>query len=459
MVRGGSKGALGWDPAAALTVAEAAGLAGVSEAALRRRIQGGEILHEVGRRAGREVQLVRLVDLLEAYPDLLQPVRPPAQAAPPREAPPEVPEPGLPPPPADPRAPEDTRAAAAERESPPVRGAEPARPEDERLASIQALNEALRREVALLEGQRGDLRELCADLRERLGALERERQAGSAAWLLAERRFLALEARPAQVSPSGARRRAALAGLGALALLGALAALAWRGAGSRRELAGLRATVESALGAAEGDRARWTEELEHRRLEREQLFGDLAGARQEERAERTLLAQRIERLAEQSAELARTLAAERGAAAEERTRLARALAASGERAAAVQRSLEDERGAAEQRASAERERQAALERRIDELQGALAAASSTTEGLRAEWEARAGSLQEHAGRLEAEIVRLEGEREAERRRALERAQRFVAGLFLGGVPPFRQPEILSAPRASTRVQSGSRPRR
>jgi hypothetical protein len=54
-------------PADSLTVGEAGRLLGLSEALLRRRIQAGQLLHETGRRGGREVRLIRVVDLLAAF--------------------------------------------------------------------------------------------------------------------------------------------------------------------------------------------------------------------------------------------------------------------------------------------------------------------------------------------------------------------------------------------------------
>lgn len=57
----------GHAPAELLTIGEAVRLLGLSEALLRRRIKSGRLLHETGRRGGREVRLVRVVDLLEVF--------------------------------------------------------------------------------------------------------------------------------------------------------------------------------------------------------------------------------------------------------------------------------------------------------------------------------------------------------------------------------------------------------
>ncbi|HIF40018.1 MAG TPA: hypothetical protein EYQ74_02820 [Planctomycetes bacterium] len=57
----------GHAPAELLTVGEVVRLLGLSEALLRRRIKSGRLLHETGRRSGREVRLIRVVDLLAVF--------------------------------------------------------------------------------------------------------------------------------------------------------------------------------------------------------------------------------------------------------------------------------------------------------------------------------------------------------------------------------------------------------
>ena len=57
----------GHAPADLFTVGEAAQLLALSEALLRRRIKSGRLLHEMGRRGGREVRLIRVVDLLDLF--------------------------------------------------------------------------------------------------------------------------------------------------------------------------------------------------------------------------------------------------------------------------------------------------------------------------------------------------------------------------------------------------------
>ena len=57
----------GHDLSDLLTVGQAGRLLGISEALLRRRIKSGRLLHETGRREGREVRLIRVVDLMDGF--------------------------------------------------------------------------------------------------------------------------------------------------------------------------------------------------------------------------------------------------------------------------------------------------------------------------------------------------------------------------------------------------------
>lgn len=60
----------GHAPSELLTIGEAGRLLALSEALLRRRVKSGRLLHETGRRAGREVRLIRVVDLLDVFGSL-----------------------------------------------------------------------------------------------------------------------------------------------------------------------------------------------------------------------------------------------------------------------------------------------------------------------------------------------------------------------------------------------------
>jgi hypothetical protein len=311
----------GSDPARLLSVGEAARLVGVSESTLRRLIKDGQILYEVARGDGRERPMVRLVDLRDAYPERLGA---PAERAP--------------------------APAAGPAHGPAQRVAEAAPGKTVvQLAAVQAARDALAGQVADLHVQRDDLKEQCSDLRGRLTIVERERQAGTAGLLLAQKRLLEIEAASAP-PPAPWFARGSTWGFA-----GVIVVLAWFLRGQvvvARELGGQRAGLADALdserAARAGDaqaferglgealdaaRAALLGERDAARDERARFASELEEARARDGALRATLAEQQAELArqqqvaeEERARFAQQLRAEREATAQERERLAAELA-------------------------------------------------------------------------------------------------------------------------------------
>lgn len=397
MARGAEGGGAPLEPGAALTVGEAARLAGVSEAALRKRIQSGRLLHEVGRRGGREVQLVRLVDLVEVYPDTAREVAPPTGDPVPAPA-------DLAPDPRHPRALEV------------------------RLTALQNRNDALASQMGELEARRTDLEHQCTDLRGRLTLAEKERQAATAGLLLAQDRRLELRAIAQGGAPGSDYRvwwrRGTSWGFATVALLLALVLRAQHvdSRDARESLEGLDGRIDLALSEAREERGELASELAagratERATERE-LRASLEAERAAGRAERGDLAQRLEALTAQALELSLLQESQRTEAAGARAALDRELSGARADTEAVRVLLEEERAAAlaERRALAdrlaERERGLAAERaRTERTLGELTA---TVQASREEAALLRGSLAaaeereiEREGRLGAVVARLE----------------------------------------------------
>lgn len=484
----------GLDPSTALTVGEAARLAGVSEATVRKRIQSGRLLHEVGRRGGREVQLVRLVDLADVYPQLAgreptprgdpAPEREPAlgeeraagpgagtgagPAAGPTAGPGAGPGAGLGAglgagPAAEPGAgaaavPGDGHGGAARRHAFEVR-----------LASLQVGNDGLGAQVRELQVQRADLKAQCTDLRTRLSSVERERQAGTAGLLLAQRRLLELEvAGPiVQLGPVWWRRSRTW-GLGVvLLLLGGTLGLEIHGSRTARAAAredasqlegrlahlarDLDAVQESgtrALGQWASAREAWAAErqnLEQRATAGEgreaDLTAHLQAAREAGQQDRRLLQESLAEARALTDSVREELTREREESRAERTRSAELF---GQRTRSAELFAERERVAAAERA-AER---AATERALAELGRRAQASAEAAETLAGELAQRRIEEQQRTALLLEEIQRLgarlpalppTGEERVPERDDLaddladERARRWLFGLHLPGM--------------------------
>lgn len=413
---------VGPDPFEAMTVAEAALAAGVSEHQVRRRIQGGELLHEVGRRGGREVQLVRRVDLAQIWPAVL----------PGREAP-ETPEMGTggedepsrePPPPPPPPGDEGLRE---ERDHLSRRS----HAFEVRLAALQSANEALGSQVRDLQVQRSDLKDQCADLRGRLTLIERERQASTAGLLLAQRRLLELEAAVPAYAPAPAwwRRPVTWSVVSLFLLVGLGWGWQWR------EARGERSELAEVLDAQDRERARVVAELQRWDETVSTLERELARERASREEERRLLE---EARREDAAALAAELEAERERAEAGRERFARTLDETLEGHAAARQDRLEERAAlldtlAGTRTALAEDREAfraELDRRVHRgevreaaLHGELEAAREVTEALRSELERQARDAEARTARLE------ELELRARREQAREQARELVEGLL------------------------------
>jgi len=479
--------AKGMDPSTALTVGQAARLAGVSEATLRKRIQSGKLLHEVGRRGGREVQLVRLVDLADVYPALAdrdpEPGSDPARSHEPaagggRGIDPTA-EPAAEPiaralggPDAVPTAESSAEPHGAPSAEPTIGATAAAAGRREgsrqhafevRLASLQVGNDGLGAQVRDLQTQREDLRTQCDDLRTRLTSVERERQAGTAGLLLAQRRLLQLEADGAvvQLGPAWWKRSSSWGLAVVFVLMGGTLGLeihesrtaraaarenASNMEGRLSDLAGdLEVVQESGSRALEqlaSEREGWEAErgafaqeaanLEQRRIEgrerQDELTAQLQSEFQAAQADRRLLAESLSEARVLTGALREELVREREESRTERARTTelfdeREQAATAERAE-TSRTLAELR----QRAEASTEASEALagelaQRRIDE--------QSRTDLLLQELERLGARLPEPGSAVESETG---GGGSVSDRDAAEdeRARRWLFGLHLPG---------------------------
>lgn len=248
--------AAGIDPSRALSPVEAAELVGVPLEAIESKLADGALLYETQKAKGREVRVIRILDLFDAYPDL----RPSAS--------------------------DDRRKASDEEAAPRQAEAGPPAP-----AAPTDVAEAVRASGA----DRNALIELCQDLETRLDLAERERQASTASLLMAQRRVLELE-RSEERRPL---RRAA--GVALCAVAASLVFLAVRLPAAVREAAaeevqrGLSAnearltaswgeTFESARSQEQEDREAQLEEIRQLRMGLEQARAVQASELTESRA-------------------------------------------------------------------------------------------------------------------------------------------------------------------------------
>ncbi len=154
-----------------LTVLQAAEWANVSVSTIRRRMEDGDLLSEISRERGRDVQRIRWVDLCDLYPHILASAGGPTTDS-------AVPE-------TQQSSPEQTGPA-----HPPVEGDPLDIPIGSEAPVGAVVERGLQMSVQTLTEQRNDLREQCYDLRIRLSAAEKERQASVGALLQAQKQVL-----------------------------------------------------------------------------------------------------------------------------------------------------------------------------------------------------------------------------------------------------------------------------
>jgi len=320
-----------------------------------------------------------------------------------------------------------------------------------RLASLQVGNDGLTAQVRELQVQREDLKTQCNDLRARLTFVERERQAGTAGLLMAQRRLLELDTAGSVVrwGPPWWRRSRTWGVAVGLLLVGGTLGLEIRESRTARAAARQHAT-----------------DLDHRLvdlgsdLEVAQEFGSkaleqLVSERQVWHAEREALAQRSDAGEEREDELTAYLEFEREAAQEDRRLLEESLLEARALTGAVREELTRERGesrAERERTAAlldERERVAAAERAattraLADLGRLASASAEAAESLSGELAQRRIDEQARTAHLLGEIERL-GKRLAVPPAALEesvperddprdeRARRWLFGLHLPGM--------------------------
>ena len=409
------------DPFQALTLEEAAALAGVGLEELVGRIESGDLLHERG--PGGE-RIVRRVDLAEAWPELGllggQGVTEEVTAPDPEPAP-------LSPTVSSPLGARD-ESSSGEGGSHAADASQRSRVHalEVRLAALQATGDALRRQVRDLELQRGELKDHCAELKGRMALIERERQAGTAGLLLAQRRLLELEAARPAAPQVGVPSRGVIWSLaGLFILVASLGGLEWSQArAAQRNSSHRGALLAQELEKQEAERREWQRasaalqaELERqeraRREERaalekalEEREARLRAEREETRIARAAFDQRLNASLEANAEAIQK-------AAEARLALERSLR---EESDALRGALEQEQAASREervrfRALLEEQQRASLERE-DRLREELAAARQRGEEL-------LGVVEPLAQRLEV----------LEARQRLDEAQRIVMGVL------------------------------
>jgi len=421
----------GLTPSSALTVVEAASLAGVPRAEIEARIAEGSLLSESRGRAGprgRGKVVVRLCDLADVYPAVLGRPDPidggegdagdPSGAAEPDEfGPDEVP-------------PEEGEPLDRERLVP-------------RSQEAAAVGAPLAEDASIRSAPRGALIQLCDDLETRLDLAERERRASTASLLMAQRRLLDLEADARRTPWRGATVGAAmLLSLGAIAV--AVRAPDRAAAAVRAEVAPLAEDLDARLAAqlesVRGDAAATGAALRA-------AIADLG------RAARAADAEDSERLDALAASLASELERSREAVRRTEEAVAAALAEGATERAAALDGLRDEDAASRAR----------LESRLAEVESVLSEARSALESEREGRAADARAAAESAAALAHVIERLEArmtadraaidalraEVEASRREARERAEAPAGGApqsaGAGGATDGREPSGQPAP--------------
>ncbi len=400
------------EPGTPLDVARAARLAGCSEVELRARMDEGRLLFEVQRLGGKETQIVRYVDLVDAFPgrfvaDVAEPEPEPGpqgwdQASrsvdPPQRPPVE--------PPGEPRAAESPRDTGSQA----------------RLEALQESQRVLQAQLEDLGDQRARLREQGDELRNRLQRVEQERQASTAGLLMMQQRLMELEAGPVMTIEPPAHRRplvwwAVGSGLVLLMAIQSMRSMRTAFASQTEGLGEVRRALEIESAAAARDRAiavaeqeaqaeawarqfarqdeRWDQEQERMRGDRDSF----AQALQAERASAEAL-----RLAQNE-----ELRLQREGSAAEREQAAKRILELEARAEAAWRRLDEER--AEAAAEAERKARAIEERLAGEARA------------RGELGTRLHTVQQELAATAQRALDLESELEQERR--ISRAQRDI----------------------------------
>jgi len=395
-----------WDlaPSTPLEVEEAAELAGVPVRELERHLESGALLFETGRRNGKDVRLVRVVDLRDVF-DAREPEPPPPASR-------------LTGDPADEGDTETERPAAAER------------PVADRVETARSGPEG---HVAERPAADTALAPLLTELRARLDEAERERRASTAGLLLAQRRLLALEtsAQPVPWHRRSALWTGAFATVAGLALwvdlsgrLGDVAAAARDGQGALagtadrldaevgglgRQLTTLVETSERARQEAEAARrvaeARAAEEAATRRAELERM-----------ERERETLVTKLDELRRDADAARASLDVERDAGSRERERFAQRLDAAERDLTRAREAVEAERRlATEDRAAflarldavqrAESEREAASREALVGLARELEALRAQTAAAEAAAQAATRAAGEVQGRAEGTVTR------------------------------------------------------
>lgn len=417
------------DPSTAVTVEEAARLVGTTEKSLRGRIEVGEILYETARRDGREMLLIRLFDLLDAYPtgeagapDASQ-GEPDQLAAERGSAPVEeqaVPDGFSGPPneglgPSVGALPTATPAEPLAPSHPDLRDGEPEG--QGHGGTVDGLE--LRQER--LESERRDLELRCADLSARLRDAEAERQANSAGLLLAQKRLAVLDggAGTIVISPPWWRRSRTwgIAGMVMLVLF-----FGHQQSRSEEELEALRETLIPAVEEARQSRSRLAEQM----ARREVLFQEtLVEMREDALDARVAMLSRFDELVGHAENLSRELDEERSRSAVSRAALEKELGAARADAVGAIDALAEERAsraaeAAEAKAllaeaASERDQlRKSMDERLETISSEVRQSRESAARLGAEldareaaWESTTSLWASKVSSLELEVQRLE----------------------------------------------------
>lgn len=407
------------EPGTPLEVPRAARLAGCPEARLRGLMEQGQLLFEVQRRGGKEIQIVRYVDLVDAFPERF------VAPGPPGEAPAAISQGSTGP---ERRVPQ----ADAERPGPQAGPEDPETAEGgARLAALQESQRVLQAQLEDLGEQRARLRQQGDELRQQLVRVEQERQASTAGLLMMQQRLMELEAGPVVTLDRPAYRRplvwwAVGSGLVLVLALQSIASMrrsfAAHSDGLSARMGEAQRALEAEVSAASRERARARAAAEAQDEAQERAF-DQWLIQQEQR-----LREQQERMREDREAFAAALEAERRSAealrlaldaqleverqgsAEERQRAAAKIADLESRAASAWQRLEDERA---QAAAESAEQAAEIEARIERE----ARARGVLDG-------RLAQMQESLDATTRKALALEVELEQERR--LSRAKRGVA---------------------------------
>jgi chromosome segregation ATPase len=287
---------------------------------------------------------------------------------------------------------------------------------------LQVGNDGLGAQVRDLQLQRDDLKTQCNDLRERLTTVERERQAGTAGLLLAQRRLLELDA-AGSVVPLGPAwwRRSSTWGMAVVFLLvGGTMGL------EVHESRTARAAAREDASELEGRLGDLARDLDEVQKSGSRALEQLTTEREAWDAERQTLEERGSAGDERVAELDAHLQAAREAALADRRLLEESLAEARTLTGSVREELTRER----EESRAERARTAEL---LEERERAAAAERAATTEALADLTQRAGASTEAAETLAAELAQRRVDEE--RRTALLLAEIERLGTRLPGAPP------------------------